>query len=299
MAGRKEGSVRIGFVGLGAMGSGIVRRLMDAGHDVTGWNRTRSKADGLVGAGMRWADSPRIAADGAEVVFSIVTDAAAMEAVLAGPDGVLAGLAPGAVLADMSTIHPDQSRAFAKRVAGTGATMLDTPVSGSVATLEAGEVSIMVGGDREAFERTHPILLDIGPKVTHVGDNGQALVLKLAINLSLVVQVLSFCESVAMAEKAGVDRERAVDAILKSVIASPVIGYRAPLILRPMDVTFADVDLQQKDQTNGLALARALGAAMPFAALGNEFLTATRAAGLGDRDFVAGYEIFRSLGGLT
>jgi 3-hydroxyisobutyrate dehydrogenase-like beta-hydroxyacid dehydrogenase len=291
--------VRIGFLGLGAMGSGIVRRLMDAGHDVTGWNRTKKKADELVGAGMRWADTPRAAADGADIVFSILTDASAMEDVLSGPDGVLAGLSPGAVLADMSTIHPDESRAFAERVAETGATMLDAPVSGSVATLEAGELSIMVGGDQETFERTRPVLLDIGPKVTHVGDNGQALVVKLAINLSLVVQVLSFCESVAMAEKAGVDPERAVDAILKSVIASPVIGYRAPLILGPMDVTFADVKLQQKDQTIGLALARSLGAATPFAALANEFLTATRAAGLGDRDFVAGYEVFRSLGGLT
>jgi 3-hydroxyisobutyrate dehydrogenase-like beta-hydroxyacid dehydrogenase len=281
------------------MGGGIVRRLLAAGHDVAGWNRTKGKADDLVEAGMRWAESPRLAAEGADAVVSILTDAAAMEAVLAGPDGVLAGLAPGAVLADMSTIHPDESRAFADRVARTGATMLDAPVSGSLTTLEAGELSIMVGGDAEAFERIRPVLLDIGSKVTHVGENGQALVVKLAINLSLVVQVLSFCESVAMAEKAGVDRERAVDAILKSVVASPVIGYRAPLILRPMDVTFADVKLQQKDQLTGLALARSLGAATPLAALGNELLTATRAAGLGDRDFVAGFEVFRRLAGMS
>jgi 3-hydroxyisobutyrate dehydrogenase-like beta-hydroxyacid dehydrogenase len=230
----------------------------------------------------------------------MLTDATAVEAVLEGPDGILAGLARGAVYLDMSTIAPDASRAFAQRVAPTGATMLDAPVSGSMATLEAGELSIMVGGDREAFERVRPVLLQIGPKVIYVGANGQALVVKLAINLSLVVQVLSFCESVAMAEKAGIDPEVAVDAISKSVIASPVLGYRAPLILRrPMDVTWADVQLQQKDQVAGLALARSLGSSMPLAALANEFLTATRAIGLGDRDFVAGHEVFRALGGMA
>lgn len=293
--------MQIGFVGLGAMGSGIVRRLMDAGHDVAGWNRTKGKADRLVEAGMRWAETPRQVAQGAEVVFSILTDAAAVEAVLVGPDGILAGLPPGGVFVDMSTIHPDESRALADRVAGAGSVMLDAPVSGSMATLAEGQLSIMVGGDRAAFERILPLLLEIGPKVTHIGGNGQALVVKLSINLSLVVQVISFCESVAMAEKAGVDREVAVDAILKSVVASPVLGYRGPFILegRMPEVAWADVKLQQKDQVAGLALARSLGVSMPLSALANEFLTATRAIGLGERDFVAGYEVFRALGGMA
>lgn len=293
--------MRIGFVGLGAMGSGIVRRLMDAGHTVAGWNRTKGKADGLVEDGMRWAETPREAAHEAEVVFAILTDASAVAAVLDGPDGILAGLAPVGVFVDMSTIHPDESRALADRVAEAGSTMLDAPVSGSLSTLAEGQLSIMVGGDRMAFERIRPVLLDIGPKVVHIGGNGQALVVKLAINLSLVVQVISFCESVAMAEKAGVDREVAVDAILKSVIASPVLGYRGPFILegRMPEVAWADVKLQQKDQEAGLDLARSLGVSMPLAALANEFLTATRAIGLGERDFVAGYEVFRILGGMA
>jgi len=293
--------MKIGFVGLGAMGSGIVRRLMDADHIVAGWNRTKGKADGLIDEGMRWAETPGEAAQGAEVVFSILTDAAAVEAVLAGPDGILAGLAPGGVFVDMSTIHPDQSRALADRVAETGSAMLDAPVSGSMATLAEGQLSIMVGGDRAVFERIRPLLLKIGPKVTYIGGNGQALVVKLAINLSLVVQVISFCESVAMAEKAGVDREVAVDAVLKSVIASPVLGYRGPFILegRMPEVAWSDVKLQQKDQTAGLALARSLGVSTPLAALANELLTATRAMGLAERDFVAGYEVFRAMGGMV
>jgi 3-hydroxyisobutyrate dehydrogenase-like beta-hydroxyacid dehydrogenase len=194
-------SSEIGFIGLGAMGSGIVHRLLAAGRTVTGWNRTRPKAEPLLEAGMSWADSPREAAAGADVVFSMLTDARAVGAAVRRDDGILGGLRPGSVYVDMSTIAPEDSRALAVIVADAGASMLDAPVSGSMATLEQGQLSIMVGGDGSAFERVRPILLDIGPKVTHVGENGQALVMKLAINLSLVVQVISFCESVAMAEK--------------------------------------------------------------------------------------------------
>jgi 3-hydroxyisobutyrate dehydrogenase-like beta-hydroxyacid dehydrogenase len=200
----------------------------------------------------------------------------------------------------MSTISPDASRALAAAVTEAGSTMLDAPVSGSMATLEQGELSIMVGGDEASFERVRPVLLDMGSKITHVGNNGQALVLKLAINLSLVVQIVSFSESIALAEKSGIARETAVDAVLKSVIASPVVAYRAPLILEGNmnEAVFADVELQQKDQLLGLSLARELESPMPMAALANEWLTATRAAGLNDRDFVAVHQVFRALGGM-
>jgi 3-hydroxyisobutyrate dehydrogenase-like beta-hydroxyacid dehydrogenase len=292
--------MRVAFVGLGAMGSGIVRRLLAAGRDVTGWNRTKAKAEPLLAAGMSWADTPREAAAGADIVLSMLTDAAAVRAAALGDDGILAGLHGDAVYADMSTVLPEESRALAEQVAAAGAAMLDAPVSGSMKTLEDGQISVMVGGDRAAFERIEPLLYDIGPKVTYIGDNGAALVLKLAINLSLVVQVMSFCESVAVAEAHGIERQAAVDGILKSVIASPVLGYRGPFVIpeNQPEVAWSDVKLQQKDQQLGLALARAAGAAVPFAALGDQFLTATRAAGLGDRDFAAAYEVFRSLAGI-
>jgi 3-hydroxyisobutyrate dehydrogenase-like beta-hydroxyacid dehydrogenase len=292
--------MRVAFVGLGAMGSGIVRRLLSAGRDVTGWNRTKAKAEPLLAEGMAWADTPRAAAAGADVVFSMLTDARAVQAAALGDDGILAGLGPGTVYADMSTVLPEESRALAEQVAATGATLLDAPVSGSMKTLEEGQLSVMVGGDRAAFERIEPLLLDMGPKVTYVGGNGAALVMKLAINLSLVVQVMSFCESVAVAEAYGIEPEAAVDAILKSVIASPVLGYRGPFVIpeNQPEVAWSNVKLQQKDQQLGLGLARSLGAAVPFATLGDQFLTATRAAGLGERDFAAAYEVFRSLAGL-
>jgi 3-hydroxyisobutyrate dehydrogenase-like beta-hydroxyacid dehydrogenase len=284
--------VRVGFIGLGAMGGGIVRRLIAAGHDVTGWNRTAEKAAPLVAEGMRLAQTARDAAAAGEVVITMLTDVRALEAVA---DEVAAGLGGDAVWLDMSTIAPDESRALGARVPA----FLDAPVSGSLTTLAAGQLSIMVGGDRAHFDRVEPLLLDIGPKVTYLGAQGNALLMKMAINLSLVVQGMSFCESLAMAENAGIPREAAVDAVLKSVIASPMLQYRAPMILDGgmPQTPFANAALQQKDQQLGLKLGRELGTPLPFASLANEMLTLVRAAGLGEQEWIAVYDVFRRLGG--
>jgi len=286
--------MRVGFIGLGAMGSGIVRRLLAAGHEVTGWNRTPAKAASLVEEGMQLAATPRDAAAGGEVVLTMLTDVRALEAVA---DEVAAGLRADAVWADMSTIAPDESRALAARVPA----FLDAPVSGSLTTLAQGQLSIMVGGERRHFERVEPLLLDIGAKVTYLGAQGNALVMKMAINLSLVVQGMSFCESVAMAENAGITREAAVDAVLKSVIASPMLHYRAPMILDGgmPETPFANAALQQKDQQLGLRLGRELGTPLPFASLANKMLTLVRAAGLGEQEWIAVYDVLRRMGGGT
>ena len=289
---------RVGFAGLGAMGAGIARRLLDAGHDVVGWNRTREKAEPLVAAGMGWADTPRELAESVDVLFTMLTNTAAIEATADGPGGVLAGLREGAVWADISTISPEASVALAERVRAAGAWFLDCPVSGSPATLAAGEMSVMVGGDRAAFDRIEAILRAIGPKVTYIGPNGQAILTKIAINLALVVSVTAFAEGIALVEKAGVDRAAAVDAVLKSVIASPVIGYRAPLLLDDGDV-FADVELQQKDLVLAQELARRLGAAVPTCAATSEMLSAARSSKSADRDFVVSvHEAYRRMGGM-
>jgi 3-hydroxyisobutyrate dehydrogenase-like beta-hydroxyacid dehydrogenase len=289
---------RVGFAGLGAMGGGIARRLLDAGYEVVGWNRTREKADPLIAAGMNWADTPRELAETVDVLFTMVTNTAAIEAIAAGPDGVLAGLREGGVWADISTISPEASVALAERVRATGASFLDCPVSGSPATLAAGQMSVMVGGDRAAFDRIEQVLRAIGPKVTYIGPNGQAILTKVAINLALVVSVTAFAEAVALVEKAGVAREAAVDAVLKSVIASPVIGYRAPLLVDDTDV-FADVELQQKDLVLAQALARQLGAAVPTCAAASEMLSAARSSRTAGRDFVVSvHEAYRRMGGM-
>jgi 3-hydroxyisobutyrate dehydrogenase-like beta-hydroxyacid dehydrogenase len=291
--------VDLGFVGLGAMGQLIVRRLIDAGHRVTGWNRSRDKADELIAAGMRWAASPRAVAESSEIVFSIVTDAAAVRAVALGPDGVLAGLARGNIFIDMSTIAPDASRAIAAEFAAAGSIMLDAPISGSPVTVRQGNASIMVGGDAAAFERVTPVLLAIGPKVTRIGANGLACQMKIAVNLLLMVEVIAFGEAVALAEKGGVGRDVAVDAVLKSVAASPVLGYRGPFILegKMPAVPLADVTLQQKDMLLALELGRRLGSPVPLAAAANEMMNACRGLGIDHRDFVTAHEVYRRLGG--
>jgi 3-hydroxyisobutyrate dehydrogenase-like beta-hydroxyacid dehydrogenase len=286
---------KVGFAGLGAMGAGIAQRLLDAGYDVVGWNRTKARAQPLLDSGMGWAESPRDLAAGVDVLFTMLTNTAAIEGIA---DDVLAGLRPGAVWADISTISPDASMALAERVTATGAAFLDCPVSGSPATLAAGQLSVMVGGDRAAFEHVAGVLGAIGPKVTHIGPNGHAILTKVAINLALVVSVTAFAEGVALVEKAGVDRAAVVQAALDSVIASPVLGYRAPLLVEDTDV-FADVELQQKDLVLAQELARRLGMPVPACAATSEMLNAARASRSADRDFlVSVHEAYRRIGGM-
>jgi 3-hydroxyisobutyrate dehydrogenase-like beta-hydroxyacid dehydrogenase len=248
---------------------------------------------------MTWADTPRAAAENAEIVFSIVTDAKAVKAVALDKDGIIAGLAKGGIYIDMSTIEPDESRAVAAEFALAGSIMLDGPLSGSPVTVVAGNASVMIGGDEAAFERAKPVLLAIGPKVTRIGGNGLACQMKIAVNLLLMVEIIAFGEAVALAEKGGVAREAAVDAILKSVAASPVIGYRGPFILdgKMPEVPLADVTLQQKDMMLALNLGRTLGSPVPLAAAANEMMNACRGLGIDANDFVVAHQVYRRLGG--
>jgi 3-hydroxyisobutyrate dehydrogenase-like beta-hydroxyacid dehydrogenase len=288
----------VGFVGLGVMGGRIARRLLHAGHTVTGYNRTPAKAAWLVAEGLRPADTPRAAAEAAEITFSMVTGTAALRAVTDGPDGILAGLRPGKVYVDMSTVSPSASRELAGKVAERGAAMLDAPVSGSVATLEEGRLSIMVGGDREAVERVLPVLRDIGPTVTHVGAAGQAVLMKIATNLSLAVQMVAFSEGVLLAEKAGIPRETAVEVLLHSVIASPMVRYRGPFVLKQPEEAWFDVDMMQKDLLLALEAGRELDVALPTTAVSNQLLTAARAMGLRERDFATVFTVLARMSGL-
>jgi len=288
----------IGFVGLGVMGSRITRRLLAAGHTVIGHNRTRAKADWLIAEGMAWAASPRAVAEVAEVTFSMVTGTAALEAITRGPDGVVAGLGPGKVYLDMSTASPKASQELAGLVAERGAAMLDAPVSGSVVTLEEGRLSIMVGGDRDVFDRVLPILREIGPTVTHVGPHGLAVLMKIATNLSLAVQMAAFSEGVLLAEKGGIPRETAVQVLLHSVIASPMVRYRGPFVLKQPEEAWFDVDMMQKDLLLALEAGRELDVALPTTAVSNQLLTAARAMGLQERDFATVFTVLARMSGL-
>jgi 3-hydroxyisobutyrate dehydrogenase-like beta-hydroxyacid dehydrogenase len=277
----------VGVVGLGDMGAGMVDRLLAAGHQVYGWNRTRAKAERLAARGLRVMDSPRDVAAASELVITMVTDNAALQAVCDGPDGILAGLGAGKVFAEMSTTAPALVRALAERVAAAGGALLDAPVSGSILTLREGKLLIMVGGERAAFERAEPILLAIGPKVRHVGEVGQAKALKIGVNLSLAVQMLAFSEGVLLAERTGVDRRVAFETFLHSVIASPMLQYRAPFAIDPPDYPWFPCTMMQKDMDLALQLGRELRVPLPVTAATQEVLTATQAFGYGGEDFAA------------
>jgi len=248
---------------------------------------------------MREAATPCEAARAADIVFSSVTNAQAVRAVALGENGIIAGLPKGSIYLDMSTIGPDSSRAIAQAFAAAGLTMLDAPISGSPITVRQGKASIMVGGDLAAFERVKPVLLDIGAKATYIGASGFAAQVKLAINQLLIIEVIAFGEAVALAEKGGVPREIAVEAILASVAASPVLGYRGPFILEGQmpEVPIADVPMQQKDILLALEEARRLGSPAPLAAAANEIMNLCRGLGLGRYDFVIAHEAYRRLGG--
>jgi 3-hydroxyisobutyrate dehydrogenase-like beta-hydroxyacid dehydrogenase len=289
---------KLGFIGLGVMGRRMVKRLMDAGHQVTGYNRTKSKAQWLLDAGMQWADTPRAVIEASEISLSMVTNTQALQAIAEGPDGLLAGLGPGKIYVDMSTVSPAFSQELAKQVKAKDAAMLDAPVSGSVITLEEGKLSIMVGGDPTVFEKVKPILFDIGPKVTHVGKNGLAVTMKIATNLSLAVQMLAFSEGVLIAEKSGIRRETAVEVLMNSVIASPMVKYRGPFVLDMPEEAWFNVNMMQKDMNLALELGRQLDIPLPTTAVTNEFLTAARGMGLEERDFAILFEVLAQMSGV-
>jgi 3-hydroxyisobutyrate dehydrogenase-like beta-hydroxyacid dehydrogenase len=290
MAADTATTTEVGFVGLGTMGGSMAARLLAAGYTVYGEERHRARAHDLVESGLRWRDTPREIAEAADIVFTSVPDDDVLDAVASGQDGILAGLAAGQVWVDMSTVSPHASRALAERVHAQGAAMLDAPVSGSVPQVQAGTLTIMVGGAEQAYARVEPVLRELGTP-THVGTNGQGLVLKLAVNISLAVQMLAFAEGLLLAERSGIDRRLAIDVMTQSPIGSPMLKARAPLVLDLPDTAWFDIGLMQKDIALALDAARGLSVPTPSAATADQMLTLARAAGYEHRDLAALFEV--------
>jgi len=290
---------KIGFIGLGDMGQVIVPRLLEAGHTVTGWNRSPGKSKSLEDAGMMIASTPAEAAKNADIVLSIVTDGNAVKDVSLGENGIITSLNKEAIYLDMSTISPEVSRFVSEEFDKRGLQMMDAPLSGSPVTVVQGAASIMVAGKKECYEKVYDTLLAIGPKVSYIGSNGLAVQTKLSINLLLMVEVIAFGEAVAMAEKGGVDRQVVVDAILNSVATSPVLSYRGPFILdgKMPEKPLADVALQQKDMTLVLEQSRLLASPAPLAAAANDMMNASRGMGLGHHDFVVAHRAYKKMNG--
>ena len=284
----------LGFVGLGHMGGNMAARFLAAGYTVYGETRHRGEVQALERDGLIWRDTPREIAEASEVVLTSVPNDSVLEEVASGPDGILAGLTAEKIWIDLSTVSPQVSRELAQRVKERGAALLDAPVSGSVPQVQTGTLTIMVGGDEHAFARVEPILRELGTP-THIGENGQGLVLKLAINISLAVQMLAFAEGLLLAERAGIDRRKAVEVMTQSPIGSPMLKARADLVLDLPGEAWFDVGLMQKDIVLALDTARQLRVPLPSAAAADEMLTLARAAGYEHRDIAALFEVLAQL----
>jgi 3-hydroxyisobutyrate dehydrogenase-like beta-hydroxyacid dehydrogenase len=289
---------RLGFVGLGLMGSRIAKRLLDAGYPVAGYNRTASKAAALVEAGMQLCASPREVAENSDITLSMVTDNAALNAITEGENGILAGMSEGKIFVEMSTVSPRLIRDLAEQVEFAGANMLEAPVSGSIPAAEGGTLVIFAGGDAAVLERVRPVFEKISQKIVHAGSNGQGIAVKIAINLSLPVQLIALFEGVLMAERCGVPRQAALDALLNSVIASPAMKYRAPFALNPPQEVWFNVAMMHKDIQLALELGQETGITLPAASLANDLLTKAKDMGYSEQDFAMLLQVLARMSGM-
>jgi 3-hydroxyisobutyrate dehydrogenase-like beta-hydroxyacid dehydrogenase len=291
----KTTATTIGFVGLGRMGGNMAARFLAAGYTVYGEERSREHAHDLEHAGLQWRETPREVAEAADVVVTSIPSDEVLESVASGPDGILAGLSAAKVWVEMSTVSPRASRELAERVRAVGSRLLDAPVSGSVPQVRAGTLTIMVGGEEGAYARVEPLLRELGTP-TRIGENGQGLVLKLAINISLAVQTLAFSEGLLLAEHAGVDPALALQVMTQSPIGSPMLKARAPLFLDPSDDAWFDVDLMQKDIRLALASGHELDVPLPSTTVVAALLSAARKYGYERSDITV---LFRLLSDLS
>jgi len=286
----------IGFIGLGNMGGNMAARYLAAGYTVFGDDRDREHAQWLIDQGLQWVNTPRALAQAVDVIMTSLPNDDVVESVATGPDGIVAGLSEGKLWADLSTISPRASREIAERVRehGHGAQMLDTPVSGSVPQVKAGTLTIMVGGDRDAYTRIEPVLSVLGTP-EYVGENGQGLVLKLAINISLAAQTLAFSEGLLLAEREGIEPRLAAKIMAESQIGSPMLKLRVPLILDPPDEAWFDIGLMHKDIRLVRQAGAALGTPLPSAAVADEMLTKAEDIGFTHRDIASVHELLARL----
>jgi 3-hydroxyisobutyrate dehydrogenase-like beta-hydroxyacid dehydrogenase len=274
----------VGFIGLGNMGSKMVERLLKAGYTVIGYNRTKEKALSLIKLGMQWAESPGEVIKACNITLMSLTDDKAISAIIEGENGILSALTRGKLLVDLSTVSPNFSCGIAKQLGENQAHLLDAPISGNPVMVDKGIATIMVGGEHTEFTRVKPILEAIASKVFYVGKNGQALTLKLAININLAVQFYAFSEGMLLIQKAGIDMNKAIEIIQQSAIASPGIQQRAPLILAKPEHSLFSIRLMQKDLLLALEQGHKLGVPLINAAIANEALTTACSQNFGDED---------------
>ncbi len=290
--------MRIGFVGLGTMGAPMAHRLLAAGYDVTVHNRTRSREEPLAAAGAKRATSPRAAAEGADVVFTMVSDTPDVQAVVLGENGVALGMKKGGVLVDMSTISPATTRRIATAVLEHGVDMLDAPVSGGSEGAEKGTLSIMVGGELAALEQVRPVLQHLGSTITHVGSSGAGQVAK-AVNQTIIAGTYAaVAEGMALAMAAEIDVEAALQALGGGAAGSWVLANRARNMIEGSYPLGFRTRLHRKDLGIALSAAKELGVAMPVAAYVEQLETSLVKRGFGDEDVSNLARVVREQAGL-
>lgn len=286
--------MNVGFAGIGRMGLPMARNVLTAGFPLAVWNRTASRCAELAAEGARVAATPRELAEGANVVVTMVVDAAAAAAVLLGDDGVFAGLVPGAVAVEMSTIGPVAARALAAEADGRGIGFLDAPVSGSVSSAEEAALITMVGGEPEAFERARPVLAAMTKAQLHLGPSGAGAAMKLAVNSVIAVTAESIAEALVFAELSGIERAAAYEVLASGAVASPFVLYKRNAFLHPDSEPVAfTTTLMRKDVRLALEVARDLGVRLSAAEAACEVLERACAAGYGDADFSRVADVIR------
>ena len=280
-------SEKVGFVGLGIMGGPMAKNLIEAGHELVLYNRTREKAEELAGDGVEVAESPKQVAEKSDVIITMLPDSPQVEEVLAGEDGVLEGVKEGALIVDMSTISPVVTRELAERVEERGASLLDAPVSGGDVGAEQGTLSIMVGGSEEDFQRAEPLFDVMGKVATHVGPVGAGQTAKACNQIVVALNIEAVSEALVLGSKAGVDPAKILDAISGGLAGSAVIeAKREKMLGHDFDPGFR-IELHHKDLGIALAAGREYGVSLPITAIVDQMLEALKAKGRGDRDHSA------------
>lgn len=288
----------VGFIGLGIMGEPMALNLVKAGYRVTVYNRTHKKTQSLEQAGAGVASTPSEAAQDGDYVVSIVSDSQASEEVIVGKEGVLQTVKPGAIVIDSATISPVVSRRLACATAGKKASFLDAPVTGSKHGAEKGELTFMIGGDRETFERALPLLKVLGKKHIYCGTNGAGLSAKLAQNAIQSTMVEVFCEGFVLAVKSGVRPEVMMEIVQNSLARAALTDFKAPFIFKGDFTPYFPLKWMHKDVTLAMEAAFAQGVPMPVTASVKEVYASARAQGKGDLDYAAVVTFLEELAGV-
>ena len=283
--GTSETRPRVAVIGTGRMGAAMAVRLREAGFAVTVYNRTRAKAEAT---GAAIAETPRQAAAAADVVLVSLADDTAVREAYGGENGLAAGLRPGTVVVETSTVAPETVTGLAPLVQKAGAVLLDAPVSGSVVFVEQGRLTVMAGGGASALEQARPVLDVLAAHVVHVGPAGTGAAMKLAVNSLLLGLNQALSEALVLAERAGVPRESAYEVFAAGAAGAPFVQYKKDAYLHPESATVAfTLELVAKDLDLALALAESVGAPMQQAAANRRLAAEAVEQGLGQRDLSA------------